>query len=63
MLKNRVDPWGVLNAVTDRGALMGNRGILHNEKKRGHPAMGSQRLGDVPSELQGSSPSQALFCR
>lgn len=32
MLKNRVDPWGVLNAVPDRGALMGNRGILHNEK-------------------------------
>lgn len=32
MLNNRVDPWGVLNAVPDRGALMGNRGILHNEE-------------------------------
>ncbi|MFC7409470.1 hypothetical protein [Hydrogenophaga atypica] len=31
MLKNRVDPWGALNAVPDRGTLMGNRGILHNE--------------------------------
>lgn len=27
--KNRVDPWGALNAVPDRGGLMGNRGILH----------------------------------
>lgn len=30
MLQNRVDPSGQLHAVADRGALMGNRGILHN---------------------------------
>jgi hypothetical protein len=27
--RNRVDPWGELQAVPARGALMGNRGILH----------------------------------
>ncbi len=31
-LQNRVDPWGVLNAVPSKAATrMGNRGILHNE--------------------------------
>ena len=30
MLQNRVDPSGKLHAVSDRGLLMGNRGILHN---------------------------------
>ena len=30
MLQNRIDPWGRLCAVPDRGMLMGNRGILHN---------------------------------
>ncbi len=29
-LRNRVDPWGRLQAVRARGSLMGNRGILHN---------------------------------
>ena len=29
-LRNRVDPWGELHAVPDRGALMGNRGVLHD---------------------------------
>jgi hypothetical protein len=29
-LQNRVDPWGALHAIASRGALMGNRGILHN---------------------------------
>lgn len=29
-LQNRVDPWGGLRAVSNRGALMGNRGILHD---------------------------------
>jgi hypothetical protein len=33
-LQNRVDPWGRLCAVTARGALMGNRGILHDEGNR-----------------------------
>lgn len=32
MLQNRVDPWGALEAVPDRGTLMGNRGTLHNDK-------------------------------
>jgi hypothetical protein len=30
-LQNRVDPWGKLHAVPNRGALMGNRGILHDD--------------------------------
>ncbi len=30
MLQNRVDPWGRLHAVSHRGTLMGNRGILHD---------------------------------
>lgn len=28
--QNRVDPFGKLHAISARGALMGNRGILHN---------------------------------
>lgn len=31
MLQNRVNPWGNLCLVTDRGTRMGNRGILHDE--------------------------------
>ncbi len=30
-LRNRVNPWGQLCSVRDRGQLMGNRGILHDE--------------------------------
>lgn len=33
-LQNRVDPWGQLQAVNSRGALLGNRGIIHNDKKQ-----------------------------
>jgi len=33
-LQNRVDPWGQLQAVSSHGALLGNRGILHNDKKQ-----------------------------
>ena len=32
--QNRVDPMGGFHAVTSRGALMGNRGILHDAEKR-----------------------------
>ncbi|HKA35901.1 MAG TPA: hypothetical protein VKH43_03725 [Thermoanaerobaculia bacterium] len=32
-LQNRVDPYGRLHAVPERGAWMGNRGVLHNEAK------------------------------
>ena len=32
-LQNRVDPWGRLIYTSARGAWLGNRGILHNEKK------------------------------
>lgn len=34
MLQNRVNPWGELCAVPDKGTLMGNRGILHDENMR-----------------------------
>jgi len=34
MLQNRVDPWGQLRAVAERGTLMGNRGILHDDEGR-----------------------------
>jgi hypothetical protein len=30
--QNRVDPWGRLHAVTNLGMMMGNRGILHDER-------------------------------
>lgn len=30
--QNRVDPWGALHAVYSRGTLMGNRGILHDDR-------------------------------
>jgi hypothetical protein len=33
-LQNRVDPWGELRAVANRGTLMGNRGILHDDENR-----------------------------
>lgn len=33
-LQNRVDPWGRFHAVNAHGALMGNRGVLHNEQKQ-----------------------------
>lgn len=33
-LQNRVDPWGNLNAVPERGAWLGNRGVLHDDAKR-----------------------------
>jgi hypothetical protein len=33
-LQNRVDPYGRLHAVAERGTLMGNRGILHDESRR-----------------------------
>ncbi len=33
-LQNRVDPYGQLQAVPARGALMGNRGVLHNDAKQ-----------------------------
>ena len=32
--RNRVDPWGELNAVAEKGTLMGNRGILHDAQER-----------------------------
>lgn len=32
--QNRVDPWGALHAVTQRGSLLGNRGIIHNVDKK-----------------------------
>ena len=32
--QNRVDPYGQLRVVEARGALMGNRGILHNAEKQ-----------------------------
>jgi len=33
-LQNRVDPYGRLHVVTERGAWMGNRGILHDKSGR-----------------------------
>jgi hypothetical protein len=32
-LQNRVDPWGQLHAVSARGTLLGNRGIIHNHAR------------------------------
>lgn len=34
MLRNRIDPAGQFHAVPDRGTLMGNRGILHDEQNQ-----------------------------
>jgi hypothetical protein len=33
-LFNRVDPWGKLHDAPERGAWMGNRGILHDDQKQ-----------------------------
>ena len=32
-LQNRVDPWGRLIVTAERGTLMGNRGVLHNQRR------------------------------
>lgn len=32
-LQNRVDPFGVFHAISARGGLMGNRGILHDDQR------------------------------
>ncbi len=32
--QNRVDPFGVIHAVPDRGSFMGNRGIIHDAASR-----------------------------
>jgi len=32
-LENRIDPSGKFHSVSDRGAWMGNRGILHDDQK------------------------------
>lgn len=33
-LQNKVDPWGRLHAVPERGAFLGNRGKIHNEQRQ-----------------------------
>jgi len=33
-LQNRVDPWGKFHVTPERGAWMGNRGILHDDQKQ-----------------------------
>ena len=33
MMQNRVDPFGHIIKTDARGTLMGNRGILHNDKQ------------------------------
>lgn len=33
-LQNRVDPFGALHAVAERGSLMGNRGTIHDPRTR-----------------------------
>src|SRR5262245_42860885 len=33
MLQNRVDPWGNLIKTKARGAWMGNRGLIHNDRQ------------------------------
>lgn len=33
-LQNRVDPFGALRSTQERGAWMGNRGVLHDASKR-----------------------------
>lgn len=32
-LQNRVNPWGVIEAVESRGTWMGNRGVLHDDDR------------------------------
>ena len=33
-LQNRIDPFGAIHAVPERGSLMGNRGIIHDPHTR-----------------------------
>jgi hypothetical protein len=37
--RNRVTPWGAIVAVPERGGILGNRGVLHDE----HQRMGNRR--------------------
>ena len=52
-LQNRVDPYGQLQAVEARGALMGNRGILHNSGKQIIAAWRSRRWISCTLDFKG----------
>jgi hypothetical protein len=52
-LQNRVDPYGRLHAVAERGAWMGNRGVLHNAAREIVAACRSQRWITCALEFKG----------
>lgn len=65
-LQNRVDPWGKLHTAPERGAWMGNRGILHNEEKQivrpwQHKGWVTCRLKYGESTRVGNSSREKLF--
>ncbi|WP_165814396.1 hypothetical protein [Pararhodobacter oceanensis] len=47
--QNRIDPCGDFHAVPQRGTLMGNRGILHDEKQRIRRSHRHQNWVTLPS--------------
>lgn len=65
-LKNRVDPWGKPQVTPERGAWMGNRGILHDDKKQivkpwQHKGWVTCRLKYGESTRTGNSSREKLF--
>ncbi|WP_202593992.1 hypothetical protein [Geobacter anodireducens] len=65
-LQNRVDPWGKLQVMPQRGVWMGNRGILHNDEKQivkpwQHKGWVTCRLKYGESTRTGNSSREKLF--
>lgn len=58
-LQNRVDPWGRLHAVSARGTLLGNRGVLHNARKE--VIANSARKGWVTCRLEFEGRRREVF--
>lgn len=52
-LQNRVDPYGRLHAVSERGTLMGNRGVLHDDARRTVAAWRTRRWIACALEFRG----------
>ena len=50
-LQNRVTPFGELVAVAERGLLMGNRGILHDDAPADRAVVAGAPLDRLPDDV------------
>src|SRR5262249_36915279 len=68
-LQNGVDPYGRLHAVAERGAVMRNRGVLHDESRGVAAAWRTRRwiartpaIGNLKREVSAPRRYSELFC-